>query len=479
MHNVDKININLKQGIIVGSLMLVLASCKVGTPYKQPDTELPNQYSRSIVATADTASIAELEWKKFFTDTTLQSLLEKGIRNNYDLRIALQNVAASQTKLKQAKLLQLPTVDFSVTGQTSRPSKNSLNGISLGSFLGQQHIEDYNAAFNLSWEADIWGKIGKQKEVALSQYLQTYEAQKTVQTQVVAAIAQGYYNLLALDRQLVIAQENLQLSDTTLKFTQLQWDAGQATKLAVQQAEAQKQSVSLLIPQIQQSIAIQENALSILTGAIPDAIHRHSQLSDESVPDDLQIGVPAGIVSRRPDVRASELDVRIANANLGIAQAEMYPSLNITASGGINSFKASNWFQIPSSLFGTVLGGLTQPVFQRGALKANLEVTKIQKEKSVLAFKQSILNAVGEVSDALVQNDKLKDQYQIASQQVTTLQQAIGNSQKLYKGGLANYLEVITVQGNALQAELNLVSIRRQQLSNVVDLYRALGGGWK
>lgn len=461
------------------SLFLLSIGCKVGQPYSRPETNVPEQYSRAITATADTASIADLEWRQFFTDTALQALIEKGIHNNYDLQIALRNVAASQTKLKQAKLLQLPTLDFSVAAQTNHPSENSLNGISLGSFLGTKHIEDYNAAFNLSWEADVWGKIREQKDIALSQYLSSYEAQKTVQTQVVAAIAQGYYNLLMLDEQLSIAQTNLRLNDTTLQFTQLQWEAGQATKLAVQQAEAQKQSVAILIPQLEQSIAVQENALSILTGSMPDKIHRTSALSNTVVPDGLQTGIPSGLLSRRPDIRAKELDVRIANANMGIAQAQMYPSLNITASGGINSFKASNWFQMPTSLFGTLLGGIAQPIFQRGALKTNFEVAKIQREQSVLAFKQSILNAVGEVSDALVLNNKLKEQALVATQQVDTLHNAVSNAQLLYKSGLANYLEVITVQGNALQSELNLATIRRQQLSNMVDLYRALGGGWK
>ncbi len=466
-------------GIALLSVIMTANSCKVGQPYTQPDAKLPEQYSRTITAMADTASIADLEWKQFFTDTTLQSLIGKGIANNYDLQIALKNVAASQEKLKQAKLLQLPSLNFSVAGQTSHPSDNSLNGISLNSFLGQKHIEDYNAAFNLSWEADIWGKLRMQKDIALSQYLQTYEAKRVIQTQVVASIAQGYYNLLMLDEQLNIAKNNLKLNDTTLQFTKLQWNGGLATALAVQQAEAQKQSVALLIPQLEQNIALQENALSILTGAMPDTIHRQLLLSDVHFLENLQAGVPAGLISRRPDVRSLELGVRTANAQMGIAQAEMYPSLNITASGGINSFKANNWFEIPASLFGNVLGGITQPIFQRGALKANLAVAKIQREQAVLAFRQSVLNAVGEVSDALVQNNKLKEQALIASQQTDTLQNAIRNAQLLYKGGLANYLEVITVQGNALQAELNLASIRRQQLSAVVDLYRALGGGWK
>lgn len=472
-------NIKLKQGLVLSTAILLLHSCKTGQLPDQTDASVPSQYNRNIQTTSDTASIANLEWKQFFSDTVLQNLIQKGINYNYDLQIALKRVEASQEQLKQARLLQLPTLDLGITAQTTHPSKNSLNGISLSSFLGQKHIEDYNAAFNLSWEADIWGKLRLKKDVALAQYLQTYEAQKVVQTQIIAAIAEGYYNLLMLDEQLIIARDNLKLSDTTLVFTRLQWNSGIVTNLAVQQAEAQKQSVALLIPQLEQTLALQENALSILTGAMPDTIYRNKAISDIPIPDALAVGVPAGLISRRPDVRSEELSLRIANAEVGIAQAEMYPAINITASGGINSFRASNWFQIPASLFGNVLGGITQPIFQRGVLKTNLALAKNQREKTVLTFRQSVLNAVGEVSDALVQKKKLKTQSLIASQQVDTLKQAIHNAQLLYKSGLANYLEVITAQGNVLQAELNLAQIRRQQLNAVVGLYRSLGGGWK
>lgn len=354
-----------------------------------------------------------------------------------------------------------------------------MNGQSLNLFLGQSHVEDYNAAFNLSWEADIWGKIKNQQEVSKMQYLQTYEATKAIQTQVVAAIAQGYYNLLMLDKQLQIAKSNLDLSTNTLSLTEKLWKSGDTTSLGVQQATAQKQSTELLITQLEQNIAIQENALSILVGENPDKVDRTIEMSDTSLPQDISAGLPAAMVSRRPDVRQQELVLLESNSIVGIAQANMYPSLKITATGGVNSFKIDNWFSIPASLFGSVLGGLTQPIFQKRQLKTDLNVAKIQREKNVLAFRQSVLNAVGEVSDALVSNESLKVQEQKATEQVATLKDGIKSAEMLYKGGMANYLEVITAQGNSLQAELNLASVKRQRLSSIVDLYRALGGGWK
>ncbi|MGG7468057.1 efflux transporter outer membrane subunit [Chryseobacterium arthrosphaerae] len=465
-------NIILTFAIAIGSV-----SCVSKLAYTEPDLPLPEKFQ--YTATADTASIANLEWKQFFNDPILQELIEKGIKNNYDLQIALKQVAASQEKLKQAKYMQYPDVGFGVSGQISKPSKNSMNGQSLNLFLGSSHVEDYNAAFNLSWEADIWGKIKNQQEVARMQYLQTYEGSKAVQTQVVAAIAQGYYNLLMLDKQLAIAKSNLELTSNTLVMTQKMWESGDNTSLGVQQAAAQKQATELLIAQLEQNIAIQENALSILVGELPNKVNRTIEMSDTSLPQTITAGLPAAMVSRRPDVRQQELALLESNAMVGIAQASMYPSLKITANGGVNSFKFDNWFQIPASLFGSVLGGLTQPIFQKRQLKTDFEVAKIQREKNVLAFRQSVLNAVGEVSDALVSNENLKVQEQKATEQSTTLKDGIKSAQLLYKGGSANYLEVITAQGNSLQAELNLASIKRQRLSSIVDLYRALGGGWK
>lgn len=467
----------LKNIILTFVIALGSASCVSKLAYTEPDLPLPEKFQ--YTATADTASIANLEWKQFFNDPILQGLIEKGIKNNYDLQIALKQVASSQEKLKQAKYMQYPDVGFGVAAQISKPSKNSMNGQSLNLFLGQSHVEDYNAAFNLSWEADIWGKIKNQQEVSRMQYLQTYEGSKAIQTQVVAAIAQGYYNLLMLDKQLAIAKSNLELSSNTLMITQKMWESGDTTSLGVQQASAQKQATELLISQLEQNIAIQENALSILVGETPNKVNRTLEMSDTSLPQNIMAGLPAAMVSRRPDVRQQELVLLESNAMVGIAQANMYPALKITANGGVNSFKFDNWFQIPASLFGSVLGGLTQPIFQKRQLKTDFEVAKIQREKNVLAFRQSVLNAVGEVSDALVSNENLKVQEQKATEQSTTLKDGIKSAQLLYRGGSANYLEVITAQGNSLQAELNLASIKRQRLSSIVDLYRALGGGWK
>jgi NodT family efflux transporter outer membrane factor (OMF) lipoprotein len=458
-------------------LTVFLASCKVTKEYQRPELGLPDTYRQ--VAFADTATIADLEWKRFFADTTLQALIERGIAYNYDLQLAVGRIDIAQQRAKQARLLQLPRIDLNIGGQYNRPSSNSLNGISASNFLGSKHIENYVAGFTLTWEADIWGKIRSQQKATLAEYLQTQEAKNAVQTRLVADIARGFYNLLMLDKQLEVARHNLELSDNTLKLTKLLKDAGEVNSLSIQQAEAQRESVALLIPQLEQDIAIQENNLQTLTGQMPAPVARKVQLTEIQTEDSLSTGVPAALLARRPDVRAAELSVLIANANLGVAQASMYPSLAISAGTGIESFRASNWFNIPGSLFGIAAGTIARPVFARRQLKTNLEVAKIEREQSVTEFRQSVLNAVGEVSNALVQTQKLKEQESIANHQVDILKQAITNAQMLYQSDMANYLEVITAQGNALQAELNLAYIRSQSLTARVDLYRSLGGGWK
>jgi multidrug efflux system outer membrane protein len=458
-------------------LVTLLASCKVSKDYQRPELALPTEYRN--VPYGDTATIADMGWKEFFPDTTLQRLIERGITYNYDLQIALKRIDIAQQQVKQAKMLQLPRLDLRLGGTYNRPSSNRLNGISASSFLKSSHIENYITAVDLTWEADIWGKIRRQQQATMGQYLQTYEATKAVQTRLVADIARGFFNLLMLDKQLEVAKHNLELSNNTLKLTNLLKDAGEVTSLSVQQSEAQREAIALLIPQLEQDITIQENALQVLTGQMPNTIDRKVKLADFKAKDSLATGVPAALVSRRPDVRAAEMSVLIANAELGIAQASMYPSLIISASGGIESFKSSNWFNIPGSLFGIAAGTIARPIFARRQLKTNLEVAKIEREQSVLEFRQSVLNAVGEVSNSLVQTKKLKEQEAIASNQVNILQQAISNAQLLYQSDMANYLEVITAQGNALQAELNLAFIRSQSLVARVDLYRSLGGGWK
>lgn len=458
-------------------LIAVLVACNVGKKYQRPEVKTPENFSGQTVG--DTTSIANLSWSEFFKDPALQELLTKGIKYNNDLLLATKRVEIAQQQLKQSKLLWFPEINGLLSAQYNRPSKNSITGISANSFLKSSHIDNYLGAINVSWEVNVWGKIKNQKEAALAEYLQSYEGAKAVQTQLVANISQSYYNLLMLDEQLAIAKKNLALNDTVLNLTKLLKGSGDVTALAVQQADAQRQSTALLIPQLEQDIKIQENALSVLTGEFPASIARAAKAGVEEFHNKLSTGVPATVLAQRPDVHAAEYSLVAANARVGIAKSQMYPVLNITAGGGVESFQFKNWFDMPNSLFGVATGALAQPIFNRRRLKTAYEVAKLEREQEVINFKQSMLVATSEVENALVSIEKLDQQQVLAGNRADTLDKAVYNARLLFKSALANYLEVITAQGNALQADLELALIQRNRRAAVVDLYRAVGGGWK
>jgi outer membrane protein TolC len=249
--------------------------------------------------------------------------------------------------------------------------------------------------------------------------------------------------------------------------------------LGVQQAEDQKQVTAFLIPRLEQDIVLQENALQLLTGQFPAPVLRKALLDEITEPAELPTGLPIAMVSRRPDVRAAEMDLQIANAQVGVAQANMYPALNITAGGGLESFKASNWFNIPGSLFGLAAGTIAQPIFKRKELKTKFEISKLEREQAVFRFRQSVLQATTEVANALQQTEKLKEQRMVAVSRVTSLKEAVINAHLLFKSDMADYLEVINAQQNALLAELELTIVQQEQVHAMVELYRSLGGGWK
>jgi NodT family efflux transporter outer membrane factor (OMF) lipoprotein len=458
-------------------IALLASACRISKDVKTPNAYIPSAYRNS--GTADTQTIANIHWQDFFPDETLRQLIDTALVRNFDMQLAVKNLEIAHQSLKQARMSLVPAVGLNVAASSTIPSKNSLNGSLTSQFLGREHIEDFSANIGISWEADIWGKVRNRKRSALATYLQTAEARKAVQTGIITMVAQSYYNLLMLDEQLKVAQRNVRLTDSTVRILQLQQEAGQVTALATQQAMAQQLVAAQLIPQLEQDIELVENNLSILTGSVPQRIERNAELDNLEIPASLPAGIPAQMVSNRPDVKSRELALTVANARVGLAKADFYPALNITATGGVNSFKASNWFNLPASLFGVVTGAIAQPLLQRRAIRTNYNIAKIEREKTVIEFKQSVLQAVSEVSGAMVKIEKLNEQYRAASNRAEVLQQATKNAQLLFQSGMANYLEVITAQSNSLQSELALANIKLAHLNAVTELYRAVGGGWK
>ncbi len=452
-------------------MFISLGACGVTHEYKKPDVALPGSYRGTFpdAAVSADSAIALLPYRSFFADATLRALIDTAVVNNIDLQVGLKNIDIARQTLNSAQLGLLPALSIGVQNTRTTPSDNGV----------QTTRQDYVASASASWEADIWGKIRSRKKSALASYLKTGEAAKAVRTRLVADVASGYYNLLMLDSQLDISRKNLALADTTLKMIGFQYTAGQVTSLAVQQQEASRQSIALSIPLIEQKMAVQENALSTLCGRMPGTVNRDKSFFSAKVTDDLPLGIPSTLLQNRPDVRAAELAVRVAHADMGEAKANLYPAFTVMATGGLDALKSTDWFSTPGSLFSYLQGGVLQPVFQRGQLKAKFEQSKIKREQSELEFKQSLLKAVEEVSNALVQLEKIKAQEVIAEERVATLHHAVANSSMLFQSGMATYLEVIVAQTNALQAELSLADIRRQHHSVKAELYRSLGGGWR
>jgi multidrug efflux system outer membrane protein len=308
-----------------------------------------------------------------------------------------------------------PDVNASAVATLTRPGSESLNGITATDFLHSKYLNDYNANVSLSWEADIWGKIKNKQSKALAQYLQTEEARKALQTNIVSGVAEGYYNLLMLDAQLGIARANLALNDSTLRIIRLQFNAGDVTALGVQQAEAQEMSAAELIPQLQQSILLQENALSILTGSLPSTITRNITLDQVALRDTLSAGVPAALVSRRPDVRSSELALTAANADVGHQQGGAVSFAGDPAGRGMGQLYFQELVQYPRIAVRNGRRRADAAGVSARKLKTAYRVSEVDREKTVIQFKQTVLVAVGEVSDALAERNKLKEQQAVAA----------------------------------------------------------------
>lgn len=448
-----------------------LYSCKVTKDYKRPELQLPLTYEHdSLNIVTDTARLPQ--YAGYFKQPELLALIDTVIANNPDMLMASEHILATEASLKSVRLNYLPDLNLQINAGVQRLSRNSM----MGSFAGGLIFEDYNLAPALSWEIDFWGKLKRQREAAFAGYLEQVEVKKALRIQLVAQTAQAYYNLLSFDEQLSIAVRVEAAMATTLEMLQTQYSVGEVNILALRQSEAQLAEVRALIPEIKAGMRAQENALQLLAGKYPARILRSGELFETAFTDQLHTGVPANLLAQRPDVMQSELQLRAANARVGIAKADFYPSLKITAQGGLNSIKASDWFSIPASLFGNLAGGLTQPVFNRRSIRSAYEQAMHQREAAVHSFRKSVIGAVEEVSTLMYSLEQLRAQSHEVEQRKAAMYQAIDDAQTLYKYGEATYLEVLTVQQSYFQTQLAYAAIRTKEINTNIALYKSLGG---
>jgi len=464
---------NLSKGAFILVVALTLQSCFVAQDYVRPDLNAETEaLYRTDNLPTDSVSIADVSWKNLFTDQYLQQYIEEGLQNNMDVRIALQQILAAQAYAKQGKAGYLPSVSVGANATHQELSENSQFGA-----LFSGAIDTYDITANLSWEADIWGKIRSNKRATQAAYLQSVAGHQAVKTQLVSSIANTYYNLLALDAQLEVTKQTIITRDSSVTTIKALKDAGQVTQVAVDQNIAQYNSAKALQVDIEVAIFKTENMLSILLGKTPQTFKR-SSLDIQNIDQDIVLGVPATLLSNRPDVMAAEYGLINSFELTNVARSNFYPSLTLTASGGFQSLELDKLLNA-NSLFATIIGGLTQPIFNQRKIKTQKEVALAQQEQALLEFKKTLLVAGSEVSNALYTYKAETKKFDFRKNEVEALRTAEANSNELLKNGYANYLDLLTARESALNAELNIIDSQLQQLVSIVDLYEALGGGWR
>ncbi len=458
--------------VLVISMSFLLTSCFVAKNYERPEFEETDNLYRTDNLPTDSLSLADVSWKDIFTDSYLNNYIEEGLQNNLDIRVAIQQMAAAEAYMKQGKAGYLPTLTGNASVTHQELSKNS----QFGSFFNGS-IDQFELTGSLSWEADIWGKIRSNKRAGDASYLQSVAAHQAVKTQLVSAIATTYYQLMALDAQLAVTNKTIETRASSVETIKALKDAGQVTQVAVDQNIAQYNNARALKVDIETAIFKAENTLNFLLGRTVTVIER-GVLEEQDLTSDIKLGVPATLLRNRPDVMAAEYGLINAFEMTNVARSNFYPSLTLTASGGLQSLQLDELFSA-NSLFANIIGGLAQPIFNKRNIKTQHEVALAQQEQALLSFKKSLLTAGNEVSNALFDYNAESEKYSYLQNQVEALRQAESNSEALLNNGYASYLDLLTARESALSAELNIIDNKLQQLLSVVNLYEALGGGWK
>ena len=456
--------------LILASLPLLLVSCFAAKDYERPQVVNEANY-RTENLPQDTLSIATLSWKELFTDPILQGYIEEGLKNNMDIRVALQQIRIAQAYVKQGKAGYFP----SLNGKAQYTHQEFSAG---GQFGGQfSSLNQYELSGGLSWEADIWGKIRSNERAFQASYLQSVAAHQAVKSRLIANIASVYYQLLALDEQIRITEETIETRSKGLETTQALKEAGNVTEVGVKQTEAQLYTAQGILIDLKNQARLLENTMSILLGNAPQEIARGS-LENQEIDIVLNTGIPAQLLRNRPDVMAAEYKLMNAFELTNAARANFYPSLTLSATGGFQNIEIDKLFNA-NSLFATIIGGLTQPIFNKRQIRTQYEVSQAQQEQAYLDFRLAVITASKEVSDALYNYEAATEKIEVNQKEFEAYNLATDYSEELLNNGFANYLEVLNAQENALNSSLNLISTKNNQLQAIVDLYEALGGGWR
>ncbi len=462
----------------------LIVGCSVGPNYHRPAVNTPPAYRGD--AKVSTNSFGDLPWWKVFHDETLQKLIGIALTNNYDLRIAVTRVEQERAMLIEARSQFFPQVNYealagegkNVSGGMPIPPAPSSSHSSGSSSSSPTHARIYAGDINASWEIDLWGRIRRLTESARAQYFASKEARRDVTISLIAEVAQNYFQLLALDRELEIARESTNSFGQSLEIFNERLTGGVASKLETSSAEALMESAAATIPTLEQQIAAQENQLSVLLGQNPGPILRGDLKLDDQSPPEVPAGLPSRLLERRPDVREAEQQLRSANAQVGVAVADFFPQLDLTGLLGDASTQLSTIMSGGGAAAWSVAASLTGPLFHGGQLRGQYLQARYARDQFVLQYQQTVLNALQETSDALIARAKLAEAREHQANAVDAYHVAVKIALQRYRQGNASYYEVLQEQQELFPAENSLVQTQLNQLLAVIQLYRALGGGW-
>lgn len=467
-------NVTNQRRLLLSSSIFIflLSSCKVGPDYQRPEVDVPASY-RGADALASSSSIADMNWWELFKDPALVELINEGLKNNFDLRIAAARVDEYRARAGVARGALFPQLEGGVNYNANNGSDLSSPAVNASDYTSR----NWNANLQLSWELDLFGRLRRNDEAALARWLATEDGRRSVTITLVADIADAYFTLLQFDEQLAISKRTLASDTRQVQFYRDRLGGGVSNMLEVNQAEANRANTAARVPEFERLVAIQENQLNFLLGRAPGTIKRGEHLTAQYVPPTLPAGLPVSLISRRPDILEAEQNLVAANADVGAAKALFFPDISITGSVGSLSNQFSDLGRGDSAIWSTN-SSLLQPLFKGGAIKSNYEAYKAIFDQALAQYQKSVQNGFRETANAIVSEQKSR----IATKEYAKAAEALRSSTELsrdrYLGGLASYLEVLTADQEYFTAQLQLAETRRVQLTAMVNLYRALGGGW-
>lgn len=464
--------IKYKNIIVVCLAFMLLTEGCITPKYKSPKVDTELSY-RNI--SNDTTTIAALNWRDFYKDTKLQNLIYEALDSNFNIRIAINQIEQAKSYFKKSRAALAPSFNAGAQVNFLNPSERGTTAIPDNVSLP---VVDYNMNISASWEIDIWGKIRSAKKASLANLMKQQAAKDAVVTEIVSSIAAGYYQLLMLDAQKSITEKTIQNYTDYLETVKSLKKSAQVNEVAVQQAYAQLYGALSFLPEINSSIEITENYLSMIMGKPGMNIDRSADFNIDVVASDIPVGIPAQLLQYRPDIISAEYALRASHENFNMAKASMYPALTISGSYGTESVGIDNWFS-PKSLFWNAVAGLTQPIFNGRALKTQKEVAKLQNSQALLSFRQSLLLASNEVSTALLNSRSSAEKAIYQNKQYESINNAYIYSKDLLLQGYATYLDVLAAQSSLFSTEINLYTTYYNVVKQKIELYRALGGGWQ